>query len=273
MHSTSFDGALREIRTRRKLSQLELALRAHTSQRHVSFLEQGRSSPGREIVMRLGEALELSLRECNELLLAAGYAPAYPQTDLRDKELEPVVDALHDILRGHLPFPALVINRRGDLIAANAAIDIFTDQVPPRLLTPPANLYRFTLHPDGLAPRIRNLAAWRRRIIDRLHLESRSNPDPALDKLLAELHSYITSLNASPVPDDLGFAVPLLLDTTHGELQLITTIATFSHACDITLADLKLEAFLPASSTSATILTHLDSRRGTRNTVSYPSAT
>lgn len=156
--SVDFPGTLRDRRTRGHLSQLDLALRAGTTQRYLSFIESGRSVPGRNMVVRLGEALELPLRERNELLLAAGYAPAYPESSLDDPELAPVRTAIDHILRGHQPYPALVVDRAGDLIAANSAFDLITEGAAPELVGPGRNVYRLALHPDGLAPRIRNLA-------------------------------------------------------------------------------------------------------------------
>ncbi|MCL2553113.1 MAG: helix-turn-helix domain-containing protein [Actinomycetia bacterium] len=238
-----FPRALRERRSSRRLSQLDLALRAGTTQRHLSFIESGRSVPGRNMVVRLAESLELPLRERNELLLAAGYAPAYPESALDDPVLAPVRTAIGHILRGHLPYPALVVDRGGDLIAANTAFDLITEGAAPELLGPGANIYRLALHPDGLAPRIRNLAEWARHILARLgHLE----------ELQAELTEYVPQLD--PSAGLLGFAVPLRLSSSYGELRLMTTVTTFATAVDVTLAELKLEAFLPADAATAQAL-------------------
>ena len=249
----TFAQALRERRTRRQLSQLDLAVRARTTQRHVSFMESGRSTPGRAMVVRLAESLDLPLRERNDLLLAAGYAPAYPQSALDDPALAPVRAALDHILAGHLPYPAIIVDRRGDLVAANAALDLLTEGVPAGLLGPHTNVYRLALHPDGMAARIENLAEWSRHILERLRHELQRNPDDQLADLLAELDRYAPE-EVLP-PDHLGFAVPLRLRTTHGELRLMTTITTFATALDITIAELKLEAFLPADEATAAILT------------------
>lgn len=235
-----FPRALRERRTRRHLSQLDLALRAGTTQRYLSFIESGRSAPGRNMVVRLAESLELPLRERNELLLAAGYAPAYPESSLDDPALAPVRTAIDHILRGHLPYPAVVVDRGGDLIAANTAFDVISEGAAPELVGPGRNVYRLALHPDGLAPRIRNLAEWARHILARLgHLE----------ELRSELAGYVPELEPSAAP--LGFAVPLRLWSSYGELHLMTTVTTFATAVDVTLAELKLEAFLPADQATA----------------------
>jgi transcriptional regulator with XRE-family HTH domain len=238
-----FPRALRERRTERRVSQLELAARAGTTQRHLSFIESGRSHPGRAMVVRLAESLGLPLRERNALLLAAGYAPAYPETSLDDAALAPVRTAIGHILDGHRPYPALVADRAGALIAANDAFDLITAGAAAELAGPGCNVYRLALHPAGIAPRIRNLAEWGRHILGRLgHLE----------RLRDELSAYVPGLE--PSAGQLGFAVPLHLDSPYGELHLITTVTTFATATDITLAELKLEAFLPADAATADAL-------------------
>jgi transcriptional regulator with XRE-family HTH domain len=238
-----FPRALRERRTRRQLSQLELALRAGTTQRHLSFIESGRSVPGRNMVVRLAESLELPLRERNALLLAAGFAPVYPESPLDAPDLAPVRTAMEHILRGHLPYPAIVVDRDGGLIAANRAFGLITEGAAPELVGPGRNVYRLALHPDGVAPRIRNLAEWARHILARLgHLE----------QLHSELAGYVPAL--APSDGHLGFAVPLRLSSSYGELHLITTVTTFATAVDVTLSELKLEAFLPADPATAQAL-------------------
>ncbi|GLW09471.1 XRE family transcriptional regulator [Microtetraspora sp. NBRC 13810] len=247
-----FSQALRERRNRRRLSQLELATRAGTTQRYVSFLESGRAEPGREIVIRLAESLELPLPERNGLLLAAGYAPAYPRTPLADPVMAPVHTALRHVLDGHLPYPAIVADRYGDLVAANPAFTLFTDGAAAGLLEPPVNVYRLALHPGGMAPRIVNLAEWAQHIVQRLAAEIERNPDDRLAALIAELRAYLPE--GRPAAGPLGFAVPMRTRTAYGELNLITTVTTFATAVDITLAELKLEAFLPMDETTASIL-------------------
>ncbi|WP_248958425.1 helix-turn-helix transcriptional regulator [Sphaerisporangium perillae] len=247
-----FPHALRQRRTRRRLSQLELALRAGTTQRHVSFLESGRSEPGREMVLRLAESLELPLRERNELLLAAGYAPAYQRTSLGDPALASVDTALRHILDGHLPYPAVVVDRYGDLVAANAAMGWLTDGAAPELLEPPVNVYRLALHPEGMAGRIANFGEWAQHIVMALHAEVVRNPDERLAGLLAELREHVRDHPPGAAP--LGFAVPMRLRSPHGELSLMTTITTFATATDMTLAELKLEAFLPMDMATTAIL-------------------
>jgi transcriptional regulator with XRE-family HTH domain len=249
---TGFTSEMRRWRTARRMSQLDLALRAGTTQRHVSFIEQGRSRPGRGMVVRLAESMELTLRERNELLLAAGFAPAFPESRLDDEAIRPVRQALDTILDGHLPYPALVVRPHGVLVTANRAFDVFNEGVDPALLTPPANMFRHALHPNGLAPRVRNLPEWGRHITGHLRALLTRSPDPALEELLAELESYLP-----PLPEEtsvLGFAVPLELASADGDLRLITTITSFATAADVTLAELQLEAFLPADEATAEVL-------------------
>jgi transcriptional regulator with XRE-family HTH domain len=234
------------------MSQLELAVRAGTTQRHVSFMESGRSAPGRAMVVRLAESLELPLRDRNELLLTAGFAPAYPQTSLDDPRLEPVLTALEHVLAGHLPFPAIVVNRHGEIVAQNAAFPLLVEGVAAELLEPPVNAYRIALHPQGMAPRIVNFSAWARHITERLHQESLRNPGDQLAALTAELTRYVPEVELTD--DHLGFAVPLRLRSSRGELHLITTVTTFATAVDVTIAELKLEAFLPADPATARLL-------------------
>jgi transcriptional regulator with XRE-family HTH domain len=248
-----FSQALRERRTRRHFSQLELAIRTGTTQRHISFMESGRSAPGRAMVVRLAESLELPLRERNGLLLAAGYAPVYPETSLDDPALAPVRSALEHILAGHLPYPAIVVDRHGCLVATNAAFGVLSEGVAPELLAAPANAYRLALHPLGMAPRIANFPEWAGHILERLHQESLRNDDDRLAGLRAELMEYVPRPQVAA--DHLGFAVPLRLRSERGEMRLITTITTFATAVDVTIAELKLEAFLPADQATASILT------------------
>ena len=255
-----FANELRRWRTSRRWSQLELATRAGTTQRHLSFMEQGRSQPGRAIVLRLGESLELSLRERNELLLAAGYAPAFVESKPGDAVRQPIRDALNRILIGHLPCPAVVVRPYGELVAANAALEILSAGAAPFLLAPPVNVLRLTLHPDGVARRVLNLPEWGRHIIENLRARSLRSPDQRLDAFVDELEGYVPAL--APGPDHVGFAVPLRLQFDDGELRLITTITSFATAVDIAVAELVLEAFLPADAASAEMLQRAQRERG-----------
>jgi len=251
---SGFGPALKGWRERRRLSQLELAIRAGTTQRHVSFLEGGRSIPGRGLVLRVAESLELPLRERNGLLLAAGFAPGFPETSLTDPKLKPVLDGMRRLLDGHRPYPAIVVDRYGVLVARNDALDLLFEDVAPELLEEPVNTLRLALHPRGMAPRVRNLADWARHILERLTQEIAHAPDERLTALLAELEGYVPA-PGPPGPDHLGFAVPMRLSTSAGELRLITAITTFATAADVTVSELKLETFLPADAETAAILT------------------
>ncbi|MEU5994381.1 helix-turn-helix domain-containing protein [Spirillospora sp. NPDC047418] len=259
-----FPHELRRWRTRRRFSQLDLAIRADTTQRHLSFLEQGRSRPGRAMVVRLAESLDLPLRERNELLLAAGYAPVYAESSLDAPELEPVREALERILDGHMPYPAVVVRPYGELVAANPAFGLLAEGAAPALLEPPVNVLRLALHPDGMARRVGNLAEWGRHITGSLRDQAVRAPGPGLAEFIEELDGYLPAPE-SPA-DHLGFAVPLRLRVPEGELRLITTLTSFATAVDVTLSELRLEAFLPADETTAAILR----RRGDGRRASWP---
>jgi transcriptional regulator with XRE-family HTH domain len=258
--SDGLPGALRTWRTRRRVSQLELAVRAGTTQRHLSFIESGRSAPGRAMIIRLAESLEVPIRERNDLLMAAGFAPAYPVTDLGDPQLAPVRAALDRVLHGHLPYPAVIVNRDGDLVSANAGFHVLTAGVDPQLLAPPVSVPRILLHPGGLAPRIVNLDVWAWHIIDSVQAELLRNPTDRLRLLAAELRSLAPPRLRQLPPHHLGFAVPLQLrmnEPDNRELRLITTLTHFGTATDVTIAELRLEAFLPADEASSIALNDL----------------
>lgn len=255
-----FGEALRRWRSLRRVSQLELALRAGTTQRHLSFVERGRSQPGRAMVVRLAESLHLPLRERNTLLLRAGYAPAYSETPLDADALSAVRDALDGILIGHEPYPAMIVNRAGELLAANGACDIFFEDVAAELLEAPMNTRRIALHPAGMAPRVLNFEQWGPHVTEGLRRECAYDWDPALEALLAELEEYVPSI--PPGPDHLGFALPLRLRTRGGEMRLITTLTSFVTATDVSLAELRMETFLPADQESAGVLNALARGRG-----------
>jgi transcriptional regulator with XRE-family HTH domain len=182
---------LRDWRQRRRLSQLHLASEAEVSPRHLSFVETGRSRPSRELVLHLAEHLDIPLRERNALLLAAGYAPTYHETAFDAPEMQPVRDALDKVLSGHEPFPAVVVDRRWNLISANnPALTLLTDGVAPELLEPPANALRASLHPDGLAPRIVNFAECSEHLLTRLDRQVAASGDEELRALGNELRTY-----------------------------------------------------------------------------------
>ena len=248
---SDFGTVLREWRNRRRLSQIDLAIEAGTTQRHLSFLEQGRSAPGRDIVSRLADSLWLTLRQRNALLSAAGFAPAHPESSLDAPLLEPVREALQHVLDGHLPYPAMVMDGFGELVAANSAFGLITEGVAGWLLEAPVNVLRVALHPEGMAARIVNLDDWRLHI---LHGLRERGPHPRIDALIEELESYgVPAPGGRPV-ESLGFAVPLHLRSLDGDVRLVATISTFVTALDVTVSELRLEAFLPADPQTAAIL-------------------
>lgn len=251
---------LREWRHRRRMSQLDLAMEAEVSPRHLSFVETGRSKPSRELVLHLADHLEVPLRERNQLLLAAGYAPVYPATSLDAEEMAPVRDAVDRLLRGHEPFPAVVVDRRWDLVSANGpALGILADGVAPHLLEAPANTLRVTLHPDGLAPRLGNLADYGAHLLHRLHRQAVASGDDSLLELHEELQGYLDGAGAggAAAPSDPSSAlfVPLILRTRDGgELTFFSTLTTFGTPLDVTVSELAIEAFFPADETTAGFL-------------------
>ncbi|HZB48441.1 MAG TPA: helix-turn-helix transcriptional regulator [Mycobacteriales bacterium] len=247
---------LRQWRERRRLSQLELSLRAEVSTRHLSFVETGRSRPTSEMILRLTEWLDVPLRDRNALLLAGGYAPAYPEHELDDAELAPVRAALGHLLAGHEPYPALVVDRRWQLLEANRAVGLLTAGVAADLLRPPVNVLRLALHPEGMAARVINLGTWRAHLLERLDRQSRATADPELAELLAELRGYPGG-GDGPRPGPADIVVPLRLRAGDEELDLLSTTTVFGTPRDVTLAELAIESFFPAGPATAAALRRL----------------
>lgn len=247
---------LREWRQRRRTSQLELALDAGISARHLSFVETGRSRPSREVLLRLAEELRMPLRERNQLLLAAGLAPVFASRPLDDPALRAARRAVDLVLKGHEPYPALAVDRHWTLIAANAALGPLLEGVAPALLTPPVNVLRLGLHPEGLAPRILNFREWRAHLLARLHQQLDAAGDPAISTLIEELRAYPGATTAGHGSrDDLGgVAVPLRLKTSLGDLAFISTTTVFGTPLDLTLEELAIESFFPADTATAEAL-------------------
>jgi transcriptional regulator with XRE-family HTH domain len=258
---TGVGELLREWRQRRRLSQLELATEAEVSARHLSFVETGRSRPSRELVLHLAGHLDVPLRERNTLLLSAGYAPVYPERSLDDEEMDPVRDALDRVLSGHEPYPAVIVDRRWDLVSANGtALRLFTAGVAPQLLEPPVNVYRLGLHPEGLAPRVRNMGDYSHHLLTRLQREVVLSGDPTLEALLAEVRGYPDLTHPSPVEADPArmLFLPMEFTTVDGDdLSFFSTLATFGTALDVTVAELSIEAFFPADERTRTFLHQL----------------
>jgi transcriptional regulator with XRE-family HTH domain len=249
---------LRDWRERRRLSQLDLSIQAEISTRHLSFVETGRSRPTPEMILRLSEQLDVPLRERNTLLLAGGYAPAYPERSLDEPELASLRAALRQILTGHEPYPALVVNRWWEMLDANAAVAVLTEGCDPGLLAPPVNALRASLHPDGMAPRIVNLPEWRAHILERLHRQERTTRDPRLAELYAELLSYPGGTAERPALTDV--AVPLCVRHGDRELSFFSVTAVVGAPRDITVAEVAIESFYPADADTADVLHAL--RRG-----------
>jgi transcriptional regulator with XRE-family HTH domain len=245
---------LREWRERRRLSQLDLSIQADISTRHLSFVETGRSRPTPTMIIKLTEQLDVPLRERNTLLLAAGYAPAYPQHGLDEPALGSVCSALRQVLAGHEPYPALVINRWWEMVDSNSGADMLSDGCAPGLLEPPVNVLRLSLHPDGLAPRIVNLGEWRAHLLTQLQHRARALGD---DRLM-ELHRELTGYPGGPDPDGraasppaAGVVLPLRYRHRGQELSFFSISASVSTATDVTVEELAIEAFYPADSATA----------------------
>lgn len=245
---------LRQWRTRRRLSQLDFSVEANVSARHLSFLETGRSQPSRDMLLHLAEQLAIPLRERNVLLVAAGYAPVFPERPLDDPALQAARKAIDQVLAGHEPYPALAIDRHWTLVAHNAAVRPLIAGLPAALLQPPLNVLRASLHPDGLAPRIANLADWRAHLFARLRRQIELSADPILVTLLAELREYPGGATASATAAERAYAevaVPFELMTDGGTLAFLSTTMVFGTPVDITLSELALEFFFPANAATA----------------------
>jgi transcriptional regulator with XRE-family HTH domain len=248
------------------MTQLQLALEADVSTRHVSFLETGRSQPSREMIRRLAEELQIPLREQNALLVAAGFTPVHPQRDLDGGDLEPVREAVELVLAGHEPYPALAVDRYWNLVAANDALEPFFGGVTPGLLAPPINVLRATFHPDGLAPRIANMEQWRPHMLARVRRQVEVSGDAALADLERELQEYplVESASADEAVDEFpGMVVPLRLRTDEGVLSFLYTTTLFGSPLDVTISELAIESFFPADRSTAHALQRAHEARST----------
>src|SRR5215510_9148936 len=235
---------LRGWRQRRHLSQLDLAVDAEISARHLSFVETGRSAPSREMVLKLAERLDVPLRERNVLLVAAGFAPAFPQRALDDPALKSAREAINLVLKAHEPNPALAYDRHWNLVSANRMLAPILEGVPPKLLSPPFNILRLAFHPEGLAPRTVNLGEWAAHLLERLHRKGEATADPELIKLYNDLKSYPLPARSGPVSPD-NVAIPFKLRHNGEVLSFISTMV-FGTPVDVTLSELALETFFPA---------------------------
>jgi transcriptional regulator with XRE-family HTH domain len=247
---------LRGWRERRRLSQMDLALEAEISTRHLSFVETGRSAPSRDMVLRLAEQLDLPLRERNQLLLAGGYAPVYSQAPLDAPELTEVRAAVRQVLTGHEPYPAAAVDRHWNIVEANAGIELMTAQLAPELLEPPLNAMRVALHPEGLAPHIVNLGEWRAHLLSRLRRQAAVTADPVLSELLDEVRAYPCDDDERDVEVPVAGEVFVPLRLRHGdsELAFFSTVTTFGTPLDVTVSELAIESFFPANEATAKAL-------------------
>jgi transcriptional regulator with XRE-family HTH domain len=259
--SSPFGEQLRRWRQHRRLSQLDLALEAEISARHLSFLETGRAAPSREMVLRLAEQLDVPLRERNTLLGAAGFAPLFRERPLTDPAMAPARAAVELVLKGHEPYPALAVDRRWNLVMANAALPPLVAGVAPALLAEPCNVLRLSLHPDGLAPRIANLGQWRAHLLERLRRQIAVSADAELGALMEELSAYPAPQEENGRDDFAAVAVPLKLALDGRLLSLFSTATVFGAPSDLTLAELALEAFFPMDEATAKVLGAMDAAR------------
>lgn len=258
MKSVAVGDMLRDWRQRRRMSQLALALDADISQRHLSFMESGRSKPSREMVLRLTEHLDVPLRERNAILTAAGFAQHYPQHPLDAPELSMARETVERILHGHMPHPALAVDRHWTMLAGNDAVASLLTGVAPHLLDGAVNALRVSLHPEGLAPRILNLHEWRSHVLHRLSHDIEKCADPVLVSLYDELSDYPVPKQTAPMRSDPAregrIAVPLRLQGEAGPLSFLGTTTVFGTAVDVTLSEVTIEAFFPADEETARVI-------------------
>ncbi|MEV4114358.1 helix-turn-helix transcriptional regulator [Nonomuraea sp. NPDC049695] len=248
IYEESFGDLLRSWRQRRRVSQLDLAIEADVSARHISFLETGRARPSREMVIKLAEELEVPLRHRNRLLVSAGFAPIYPEREVRAPEFGLVRQALDKILAGHEPYPAVVVDAAWNLVAANSAASMFMEGVPDELLKEPINVMRLSLHPRAMGGRLLNLAEVRAHLLHQLRRQAEVSGDGRLAELHDELASYTyegVDLNVAHVPGPADILVPLRIAAGDRVLSMFTTIATFGTPVDVTVSELAIETFWP----------------------------
>jgi transcriptional regulator with XRE-family HTH domain len=256
---------LREWRQRRRLSQLDLACDAEISTRHLSFVETGRSQPSREMILHLSEQLSIPMRERNILLVAAGYAPIFPERSLEDPALQAARKAIDLVLESQKPYPAFAIDRHWTIIASNGAIPEVYVGVAPHLLQPPINALRLSLHPEGLAPRVANLSEWREHLLARLRREIDLTADPVLIDLMREFSQYPAPMSKSRRNDvalEHVVAIPFRIMTRLGLLSFFTTTTIFGTPVDVTLSELALECFYPTDAATAEIVRNSAASQG-----------
>lgn len=249
--ASQFGGLLKAWRQTRRVSQLELSSVSGVSTRHLSFIETGRARPSRDMVLRLAHELDVPLREQNALLVAAGFAPEYAERTLDAPEMAPVRRAIEVVLTGHMPYPAVVVDGRSDVVSANPAMATLVAAVAPEAASPTLNVIRLVLHPKGLAPRLLNHAEVREHLLQPLRRRAAAGGDPRVGELLAECEAYPYP-DGDPAADHYGgVVVPVRLRQEDRVLSFFSTIATFGTAVDLTVAELSLETFFPADEETA----------------------
>lgn len=253
-------GLLKLWRERRRKSQLDLALDAEISTRHLSFVETGRARPSREMIVLLAENLEIPLRERNKILMTAGYAPVYSEKSFDDPSLAAARRAFELILKAHEPFPALAIDRHWNMVAANKTVPLMLEGIAPELLAPPVNVLRLSLHPQGLAAKILNLEEWRGHLLSRLKKQVEDTADLQLEELLKELRAYQPAEKRRPRASQTApeIVVPLKIATRFGTLSLISTTTVFGTPVDVTISEIALETFFPADDFTREVFTKIN---------------
>ena len=236
---------IKHWRERRRMSQLYLASEAEISSRHLSFIETGRAAPSRAMVLRLAEYLDVPLRERNQLLTAAGFAPVFQERSLDDQSMQPARAAVEQVLTGQEPYPALAIDRYWNLVSANGAVAALIADADPSLLEPPVNVLRLSLHPQGLASKIVNLGQWRAHLLERLERQIALTADPQLGALRDELKRYPGEFDRDDARES-SIVIPFALNTAGERLSFISTTMIFGTPVDITLSELAIELFFPA---------------------------
>ena len=255
--AAGFGEHLRAWRQRRRLSQLDLAVEADISTRHLSYVETGRANPSREMVLRLTARLEVPLRERNAFLVAAGYAPMYRETRLDEPAMAAAKQAVEMILTSHEPFPAMAIDRHWNLVAANRMLRHLLTDVDASLLQSPVNVLRLSLHPRGLAPKIVNLAQWRAHLFERLSHQIAASAEPSLIDLLAELRNLplpVADAEEYLQGEHMGVAMPMKFRSPAGVLSFISTTTIFGSPLDVTLQEIALETFFPSDEFTRQVL-------------------
>ncbi|WP_293697973.1 helix-turn-helix domain-containing protein [uncultured Agrococcus sp.] len=253
-------GLVRQWRQRRRRSQLELSIAADVSTRHLSFIETGRAQPSRKMIDRLCDELDVPLRQRNSFHLSAGFAPAHSEHALDD--LGAATEAVQAVLAGHQPNPAVAINASWDLLAANDAMWRILAAMPEPLREPKTNMFRATMHPDGVSNshcHLANHAQWRELTLRRVRRQYERTADPSVKDLLSELESYpVPSEPSEHVPgQQTDLATPMLLNTDFGQLSLLYTVTVFGSPRDVTIDEIAIETFFPANSATRQVLTHL----------------